>query len=91
MPDAIRAALELMEADQSRLHFHNAYNIHAMSFTPEELAGAISQHLPHFQMRYSVQPERQAIAERWPHAIDDSAAREEFVLALAELRRDTDG
>jgi nucleoside-diphosphate-sugar epimerase len=78
MPDAIRAALELMEADAGRLHFHNAYNLHAMSFTPEELAGAIRRRLPGFQVRYEVQPARQAIAESWPHVVDDSAAREDW-------------
>jgi len=78
MPDAIRAALELMEADPEHLRYRNAYNIHAMSFTPHELAGAISRHLPHFQISYNVQPERQAIAETWPHTVDDSAAREDW-------------
>ena len=78
MPDAIRATLELMEADPARLRYRNAYNIHAMSFTPQELAGEISHHLPRFQMNYQVQPERQAIAETWPHIIDDSAAREDW-------------
>jgi nucleoside-diphosphate-sugar epimerase len=78
MPDAIRAALELMEADSANLHFHNAYNLHAMSFTPAELAGAIRRRLPHFEMRYAVQPERQAIAESWPHFVDDGAAREDW-------------
>lgn len=78
MPDAIRAAVELMEADAARLHFHNAYNVHAMSFTPAELAAAIRRHLPRFRIDYAVQPERQAIAAGWPHFVDDSAAREDW-------------
>lgn len=78
MPDAIRAAIELMEAAAAKLHFHNAYNLHAMSFTPAELAAAIKRHLPHFAMHYAVQPERQAIAASWPHFVDDSAARDDW-------------
>jgi nucleoside-diphosphate-sugar epimerase len=78
MPDAIRATLEIMEADPQRLRYRNAYNIHAMSFTPQELAGAIQQHLPDFRIAYAVQPNRQAIAATWPHTVDDSAAREDW-------------
>ena len=35
MPDALRAAVELMEADPTRLVHRNAFNIAAMSFDPE--------------------------------------------------------
>ena len=40
MPDAIRAMIELMEADPARLSHRNAYNVTAMSATPTSLAGA---------------------------------------------------
>lgn len=78
MPDAIRAATELMEADPSRLSRRNAYNITAMQFTPGMLAAEIRHHLPHFRMEYGVDPLRQAIADSWPRRIDDSVAREEW-------------
>jgi nucleoside-diphosphate-sugar epimerase len=78
MPDAIRAAIELMEADASRLRHRNAFNVTAMQFTPAQLADAIRAEIPNFEMDYDVDPVRQAIADSWPRRIDDSAARAEW-------------
>jgi len=78
MPDAIRAAIELMEADGSRLSHRNAFNVTAMQLTPAMLAEAIRGHMPEFRVTYRVDPVRQAIAKSWPRRIDDSAAREEW-------------
>lgn len=78
MPDAIKAAIDIMEADPDRLRHRNAFNITAMNFTPEELAAAIRRHLPEFTLDYHVDPVRQAIADSWPDSIDDSAARREW-------------
>ncbi len=78
MPDAIKAAVEVMEADPARLVHRNAFNVTAMNFTPEELAAEIRRHLPKFKMDYRVDPVRQSIADSWPDSIDDSAAREEW-------------
>ncbi len=77
MPDAIRAAIELMEVDISRLKHHNAFNVSGMSFSAGELEEEIRRHIPHFTVEY--RPDfRQGIAETWPRSIDDSAAREEW-------------
>ncbi|MDH3290713.1 MAG: L-threonine 3-dehydrogenase [Gemmatimonadota bacterium] len=78
MPDAVKAAIELMEADPERLRHRNAFNVTAMNFTPEELAAAIRRHMPGFTIDYGVDPVRQAIADSWPNSIDDSAARAEW-------------
>jgi len=78
MPDAIRATLELMAADPASLAHRNAFNVTATSFTPAEIAAEIRTHLPQFEIRYDVDPVRQAIADSWPQSIDDSAAREEW-------------
>lgn len=78
MPDAIRAMIELMEADPEHLAHRNAFNVTAMSFTPEQLAREIRRHVPELAVDYEVDPVRQAIADSWPDAIDDSAAREEW-------------
>ncbi len=78
MPDAIRATLELMQADPARLRHRNAFNIAAFSCTPAELAAEIQKHRLGFSVRYAIDPVRQAIAESWPHRLDDSAAREEW-------------
>jgi nucleoside-diphosphate-sugar epimerase len=78
MPDAIKASIDIMEADPSRLKHRNAFNIAAMQFTPEQLAAAIRKHFPDFEIDYDVDPLRQGIAESWPRRLDDSAAREEW-------------
>jgi len=78
MPDAIRAMIELMEADPARLEHRNAFNVTAMSITPEELAAEIRRHVPGFRIDYEVDPVRQAIADSWPRSLDDSAARAEW-------------
>ena len=78
MADAVRAAIELMEADPERLVHRNAFNVTAMQVTPERMAGEIRRHLPGFTIDYEVDPIRQRIAESWPRRLDDSAAREEW-------------
>lgn len=78
MPDAIRAAIDLMEADRVKLRHRNAFNVTAMQFTPAELAEAIRRRVPGFVVDYEVDPVRQAIADSWPRRLDDSAAREEW-------------
>ena len=78
MPDAIKAAIDLMEADSVRLVHRNSFNVSAMSFAPEQLAAAIKQRLPDFVIEYRIDPVRQAIAESWPRFMDDSVARREW-------------
>ena len=78
MPDAIKAAIQLMEANDSRLTYRNGYNITAMSVTPQDIAHAIKEHIPDFTISYEIDPVRQAIAESWPRHMDDSAARREW-------------
>lgn len=78
MPDAIRASIDVMEADPTRLKHRNAFNITAMQLTPERLAAAIRKHIPEFVIEYDVDPLRQSIADSWPKRLDDSAAREEW-------------
>jgi nucleoside-diphosphate-sugar epimerase len=78
MPDALRASIELMEADPERLRHRNAFNVTSMQLTPERLAASIREWIPEFEIDYEVDPVRQAIAESWPRSIDDSAARAEW-------------
>ena len=77
MPDAIRATIELMQADPAHLTVRTSYNVSAMSFSPKEIAKEIEKHIPGFKMIYK--PDyRQAIANSWPQSIDDSAARNDW-------------
>ena len=78
LPDALRAMVELMEADGGRLVHRNAFNVASMSVTPDDLAASIARHVPGFRIDYDVDPVRQAIADSWPSSIDDSAARAEW-------------
>ncbi len=77
MEDAVRATMELMESPSSMIKTRSSYNLGAMSFSPEELAGAIRKHIPDFTIDYS--PDfRQEIADTWPNSVDDSSARSEW-------------
>jgi nucleoside-diphosphate-sugar epimerase len=78
MPDALRAAVELMEAAPSKLIHRNAFNVSAMTVAPETIATEIKQIIPEFTLDYKIDPLRQAIADSWPNSLDDSAAREEW-------------
>ncbi|GLC88000.1 L-threonine 3-dehydrogenase [Lysinibacillus piscis] len=78
MPDALQAIIDLMEADAQKLVHRNAFNITAMSFGPAEIAAEIQKHLPHFNMKYQVDPVRQAIADSWPNSINIEAAQQEW-------------
>lgn len=74
MDDAIRATLELMEADPDRLSVRSSYNLSAFSFTPEQIAASIKKFVPGFIMGYDLQPRLQTIADSWPNSIDSSRA-----------------
>ncbi len=77
MDDAIRATISIMDSDPLKIRERSSYNIAAMSFTPSELAQSIKGHIPDFKIKY--EPDfRQAIADSWPHSIDDSQARKDW-------------
>jgi len=90
MDDAIRATIQLMDAPASRLRIRSAYNLGGISFTPEEIASSIKNHLPSFEMTY--EPDfRQAIADSWPNSIDDSYAQADWDWKLGfDLERMTE-
>ena len=78
MPDALRAMVELMEADPNKLRHRNSFNIASMSFTPDIIYNEIRKRIPDFRMTYRIDPVKQGIAESWPNSLDDSCAREEW-------------
>ena len=98
MDDAVTAALQLLAAPRASLQCAEAYNIGAMSFSPEELFAEIRRHVPEFKAVFA--PDfRQAIAAGWPDAMDDAMARrdwgwapqvglEELVRSMMASRRD---
>jgi len=78
MPDALKAAVNIMQAKERYLVHRNSFNIASMSFDPEGIAAAIRKEIPGFKMRYEVDPVRQAIADSWPNKMDDTCARKEW-------------
>lgn len=78
MPDALKASIQLMEADPTRLVHHNGFNIASLSFGPETVFEAIRKYKPDFEMVYDVDPLKQGIADSWPNMMDDSCARNEW-------------
>ena len=77
MPDALRATIELMEAPAERIGQRGSYNLAGVSFTPQEIAAAIAEQVPGFEIDYA--PDfRQKIAASWPQRIDDGAARSDW-------------
>lgn len=78
MPDALKAMIEVMEADSEQLKHRNAFNVSAFALTPARLAAAIQEHVPSFECHYESESVRQAIADSWPNNMDDSAAREQW-------------
>lgn len=78
MPDALNAAISIMEADPSKLVHHNAFNVASMSFDPETIYQSIKKYVPEFKMVYKVDPLKQSIADSWPDKLDDSCARKEW-------------
>ena len=91
MPDAIRATIELMEADAKSIKVRTSYNLSGMSFSPKEITAEIKKHIKDFTTVY-VPDYRQAIADSWPQSIDDSVARQDWNWKedydLAEMTRD---
>lgn len=78
MPDALNAAVMLMEADPTKLVHRNAFNLASMSFDPEMIYASIKKYVPDFKMEYHIDPLKQHIADSWPDCMDDSCAREEW-------------
>jgi len=77
MPDCIKAAIDLMEADASRIKCRTSYNVTGTSFSAGELTSKIKRYIPEFGCDYK--PDfRQKIADSWPMSIGDSVAREEW-------------
>lgn len=79
MSDAVKATIDLMQADKESLKVQSSYNVGGMSFSPEEIAAEIKKHIPEFEITYKADF-RQKIADSWPASIDDSVARKEWNL-----------
>ena len=86
MPDCLKAALDLMEADADKITCRTSYNVSAMSFSAGELVAEIKKYIPGFTCEFK--PDfRQKIADSWPMSIDESAAVSYTHLTLPTTER----
>jgi len=77
MDDAIKATVDIMNADSDDVKIRSSYNLSAISFTPKQLAFEIQKQIPEFTISYN--PDfRQKIADSWPSSIDDTEARQDW-------------
>ncbi len=77
MEDAIRATIELMQADSEKISIRSSYNLGGISFSPKEISAAIKAEIPEFTISYN--PDfRQKIAESWPSSINDIQAQKDW-------------
>ncbi|PJF18066.1 hypothetical protein PSACC_02134 [Paramicrosporidium saccamoebae] len=75
--DCIEGIIKLMSVPRERLT-RSVYNIQAMSFNPGTLRAAIETATGK-TMSVNYKPDhRQAIADSWPHILDDSNARKDW-------------
>ncbi len=77
MPDCIKVAVQIMEADPSKIKHRVGYNVAGVSFSAGDLVAEIRKHIPDLECEYK--PDfRQQIADSWPMSLDDSVACEEW-------------
>ncbi|MBP8792685.1 MAG: NAD-dependent epimerase/dehydratase family protein [Lutibacter sp.] len=77
MDDAIKATIQIMDANENSIKIRSSYNLAAVSFTPEDVASAIKKVIPNFKLNYAIDF-RQDIADSWPDSIDDSEAQKDW-------------
>lgn len=75
--DAIKATIDLMEADSSKITIRNSYNLTAISFKASDLENELKKHISNLKVTYNPD-KRQMIADSWPMTIDDSDARRDW-------------
>ena len=77
MSDAIRATIEIMQADSEDVKIRSSYNISGISFSPKTITEEIQKKCADFSITYN--PDyRQKIAESWPASINDDHARNDW-------------
>jgi threonine 3-dehydrogenase len=77
MADGLRAMVELSAAPRASLT-RCVYNIGAVSPTANQFADAVRARIPGVKLTFKSDPERQAILDSWPAAVDDTNARNDW-------------
>ena len=77
MDDAVKATIEIMKAPAEQITIRSSYNLASFSVTPKQMFQVISKQVNDLSVSY--QPDfRQAIADSWPHSINDSKAKKDW-------------
>ncbi|WKN33446.1 NAD-dependent epimerase/dehydratase family protein [Porifericola rhodea] len=77
MPDAVRATIELMQAEEDGISVRSSYNLAGFSCSPRDITEVIQKSMSDFDAVY--EPDfRQKIADSWPNSIDDQQAQEDW-------------
>lgn len=77
MPAAIRATLELADADPKALT-RNVYNVSAFAPSADEFASAVQSHFPDADISYEPDHQRQGIVDQWPEDVNCSRAQADW-------------
>lgn len=75
--DAVKAAVDLMEASSDKIKIRSSYNLAAISFEAQDLESELRKYIQDLKVTYNPD-ERQKIADSWPKSIDDSEARSDW-------------
>ena len=91
MPDAISGTIQLMEAESKKITVRDSYNIAGFSSSPDKIGTSIKKIIPGLKIEYK--PDyRQAIADSWPDAVEDTIARNtwnwQHQYSLEEMTKD---
>ena len=77
MPDAVRALLDLANADADQLT-QRVYNVKAFSISAKDIENELKKYYPKFNTSYKPHAKRLEIVESWPLDVDDSPARKDW-------------
>ncbi|MDB3904939.1 NAD-dependent epimerase/dehydratase family protein [Crocinitomicaceae bacterium] len=77
MDDAIRATIEIMQAESENIKIRSSYNVAGISFSPDQIAKGIESENGKLMISYN--PDyRQEIANSWPDSINDNEAKKDW-------------
>ena len=77
MPDAVRALIELYQADAKSLT-QRVYNVGSFAVTAQQIAARVLLEFPTAKITYHPHQKREAIVRSWPADIDDTKARTDW-------------
>lgn len=78
MPDAVEGVLRLALRDKTKLT-RTAYNLGGASLSASEIIERVARDFPEVEVRFQLDAARDRIVASWPAAVDDAAARRDFL------------